>query len=257
MKRALLFFILFGISLPSFAQNLKREITSLEQDFKSFEYKKVLQKGRFLLADTYAAKSDSLLIFQYMLSSAYALNDTTQAKAIILEILKDRPDFVLNPKETSPKIVEFFNIIKKEHTKQFEKTPTTSSVSKKPEVRQTIPAMLVAGSILLPGSAHYFWGNHITGLAYSALSAAIISSAVYFTIKTSADRRDYLAASGNANYNALYDTYNASYKMRTLSYAAWGIWSLYCLYDLQQTNLMQPVIDTQNKALRVQFQYRW
>jgi len=257
MKRILLFFIFFGVCIPVFAQNLDREINSLEQDFKSFEYKKVLQKGRFLLADAYASHADSLVIFQYMLSSAYALNDTSQAKSIILEILKDQPNFVLNPKETSPKIVEFFNLIKKDHIGHPRKNPLKPAELSKSKVQNKVPGFVLAGSVILPGSAHYFQGMQTKGISFSAVSAILISSTVYFSFKTSSDRDKYMLARNDASYDKLYNTYNSSYKMRTLSFAAWGLWSLYCLYDFQQSNLIQPVYDNQNQALSLQFQYRW
>ncbi len=257
MKKILLFFILFGVSIPAFAQNLEREVNSLEQDFKSFEYKKVLQKGRFLLADTYTSHSDSLVIFQYMLSSAYALNDTTQAKSIILEILQDQPDFSLNPRETSPKIVEFFNLIKKDHIGSPRQNPPRPAKPIESKIQKEVPAFILAGSVLLPGSAHYFQGMQTKGISFSAVSAVVISSAVYFTFKTSSDREKYMRARNDASYDKLYNTYNSSYKMRTLSFAAWGFWSLYCLYDFQQSNIVQPVYDNNNQALSLQFQYRW
>ncbi len=257
MKRIWLFFILFGISIPAFAQNLEREITSLEQDFKSFEYKKVLQKGRFLLADTYTSHSDSLVIFQYMLSSAYALNDTSQAKSIILEILKDQPDFSLNPKETSPKIVEFFNLIKKDHIGRPAKTPPKPVGPVENKIQKKVPALILAGSVLLPGSAHYFQGMQTKGISFSAVSAVVISSAVYFSFKTISDREKYMRAKNDASFDKLYNTYNSAYKMRSLSFAAWGLWSLYCLYDFQESNIVQPVYDNQNQALSLQIQYHW
>jgi hypothetical protein len=229
----------------------------LEQDFKSFEYKKVLQKGRFLLADTYTSHSDSLVIFQYMLSSAYALNDTIQAKTIILEILKDQPDFSLNPKEISPKIVEFFNLIKKDHIGHPRKNPAKPAEQVKREIENRVPGFVLAGSVLLPGSAHYFQGMQTKGISFSAVSAILISSAVYFTFKTSSDRDNYMQARNNASYDKLYNTYNSSYKMRTLSFAAWGLWSLYCLYDFQQSSLIQPEYANQNQALSLRFQYHW
>ncbi len=256
MKNQLLVLILFCIGIPAFAQDLNKEINSLEKDFKTFKYKKVMQKGRFLLADAYASKADSLIIFQYMLSSAYALNDTAQAKTIILEILKDQPDFSLNPKETSPKIVEFFNIIKRKHVKQ--PTPLSAiSVVQKPQTRETLHPALLAGSILIPGSAHYFRGYRTKGLIYSGISAVFISSAVYFTFKTSADRESYLSASNNADYNKLYNTYNSSFKKRNLSFIGWGLWSLYCLYDFQKSYVIQPIFNTNNKAIGLHFQYHW
>jgi len=62
------------------AQGIKDEIASLEKEFKNFQYNLVIEKGKFLLADRYTTKSDSLQIYQYILSSAYSINDTILAR---------------------------------------------------------------------------------------------------------------------------------------------------------------------------------
>ncbi len=98
-----------------FAQDLDQAIQSLEKDFKAFNYKKVIERGRFLLADPYTSKEDSLRIYNYVLSSAYAINDTLLAKKVVLDILACEPSFAPNPREISPKIIEFFNYVKKQN----------------------------------------------------------------------------------------------------------------------------------------------
>lgn len=256
MKKILLLLVFF-IAANIYAQNLNDEINSLEKDFKSFEYKKVLQKGRFLLSDTYATHSDSLMIFQYMLSSAYALNDSVQAKNIIFDILKSQPDFALNPKNTSPKIVEFFNFIKNEQIEKPKQVIADSTILLDNKQVNPIPGGVLLSGVLFPGSAHIFQGYKKNGFIFSAVTGALLGSTIYYFFSTESNREKYMSAKGQDNYNKLYSNYNSSYKMRNLFSAAYGLWSLYCLYDLQTQNNIRPIFDTQRQSLSLQFQHQW
>ncbi len=261
MKK-LLFISILMITVHGFAQNLQKEINSLEQDFKSFKYHQVLQKGSFLLADTYASSEDSLKIYKFMLSSAYALDDSVQSKNIILDVLNHHPDFALSPKNTSPKIVEFFNVIKKEHSKT---QPATASVDSAvitfPTIRTTqlsqLSAPVLLSGIVLPGSAHLLSGQKQKGYIFSAGTVALVSGLIYYSLKTDSDRQSYMEGRSGANFNNLYSAYNTSYKTRNVLAVLYGLWSLYGLYDLQQTHIVLPTIQPQNEKVSLYYQYRW
>ncbi len=261
MMKKLLFISILLMAVNGFSQDLQKEINSLEQDFKSFKYKQVLQKGAFLLADTYASSDDSLKIYQFMLSSAYALDDSVQAKNIILDLLNHHPDFALSTKNTSPKIVEFFNIIKKEHSKNRPMAPTDSSKTAVTHIRNTLLSQLsapvVLSGILLPGSAHLLSGQKQKGYIFSAGTVGLLSGLIYFTIKNETDRKSYMDGRTGADFDRLYSAYNTSYKTRNVLAVLYGLWSLYGLYDLQQTTVLFPTFHPQNEQLSLQFQYRW
>ena len=249
------------ITVNGFAQNLQKEIQSLEQDFKSFKYQQVLQKGSFLLADTYASSDDSLKIYQFMLSSAYALDDSLRAKEIILDLLDNHPDFALSPKNTSPKIVEFFNIIKKEHIKNQPVIHPDSSKATLANTRSTLLSQLsapvVLSGIVLPGSAHLLSGQKQKGYILSTGSVGLLSGLIYSFLKNESDRKAYMNSRSGADFDKLYATYNTSYRIRNALAVIYGLWSLYGLYDLQQTTIVLPVFQEQTEQLSLQFQYRW
>ncbi len=261
MIKKLLFISILMVAVNGFSQNLQKEIQSLEQDFKSFKYKEVLQKGAFLLADTYTSSDDSLKIYQFMLSSAYALDDSVQAKNIILDLLNHYPDFALSTKNTSPKIVEFFNIIKREHSKKQPIAADDSGKTTPPPIRSTLLSQLsapvVLSGILLPGSAHLLSGHKQKGYIFSAGTVGLLSGLIYFTLKNESDRDSYMNGRNNADFDKLYSAYNSSYKARNALAVLYGLWSLYSLYDLQQTTVIFPAFQPKTEQLSLQLQYRW
>lgn len=255
--KIILTIILLSLSAQVLAQNVKTEIASLENNFKAFEYKKVIQKGKFLLADPYTTSEDSTLIYQFMLSSAYALNDTVRAKEFILDLLKNRPDFFMNPINTSPKIVEFFNLIKKEHLIESQIQPPDSTTFRYPTMFEKPKSSTLVLGVIFPGSAHLLQGEIKKGRYFSAVSAILLSSTVYYYFKTQSDRETYMKARDGANFNRLYADYNAAYKTRNILSAAYGIWSLYCLFDFNKNFPIRPIYKTNQQSLSLVWQYQW
>ena len=219
-------------SLP--AQNVKKEIESLENQFKNFQYSQVIEKGKFLLADRFTTRADSLEIYKFMLSSAYALNDTTLAKTIIQDILHTDPKFTLNPLEISPKIIEFFNIVKRNLQTDHIADSLAINDTKVPELRtgSTIKPFSIVSSILLPGTGHFLEKDTKQGILYTSISAIFISGIIYSSIVLSDHRKEYMQARENSNFDRLYKQYNQSYKIRNTLLSLYGIWDLYTLYKL-------------------------
>lgn len=233
-------------------QNLDDEIRSLENDYKLFRHDLVLEKGRFLLADPFATKNDSLQIFQLMLSASYSLNDTSTARQIISDILASEPGFALNPRQTAPKIIEFFNHIKN----QIKAGTSTEAAPLRVIVRtdtlfiqQSDPWPTISG-LLLPGSGHYLKGSKKKGLAFTALSAGLLGGIIYSSFKTEQFRKDYSRAGQGADFQKLYGRYDNYYKSRNILIALYAAWSLYSIYDLQkQSNLKIQLSSQDNKLL--------
>jgi len=218
------------ISTTLNAQDNLQRIKNLEEDFKSFDYEKVLQKGQFLLADAFTSKSDSLTIYTYMLNAAYALNDTTNAKNIIISILKTDINYTLAPQKTSPKIIEFFNYVKTQEN-LFPKKVDEKKIEPAKQSATKKSAWLSVSSILLPGSGHLIKDQSQKGYINTAISVGLISGIILSHKKTIENRDQYIDAKGSANFTSLYDDYNSSYKTRTLLIGTYFIWGLYNLFD--------------------------
>ncbi len=249
-----LILIVFSVVRLSAQSHVSRQIEDLEQEFRSFNYEKVLEKGNFLLSDPYVTKQDSLQILKYMLNSSYALADTTEAKKIIHKIIKCDPDFALNPMETSPKIIEFYEHVKKQIKAHKPLVPL------KPVVRTIIKPMSLPTtssflSLLLPGSGHLHQKFKRKGWIFTGISSAVLGGLIYSGIKSSQTRKDYLAARPGADFNKLYKKYNDFYRLRNLLFISFLVWDGYVYYDLQKEWRFR--IKTQIKEETLSLQLSW
>ncbi|MGD9898786.1 MAG: hypothetical protein AB7T22_06620 [Calditrichaceae bacterium] len=256
MMKIKFIFILILIAVPIFSQNLSREIGTLEEDLRQFSYERVLEKGNYLLSDSFISKDDSLTIFQYMLQAASSLNDTTQAREISEKILKCSPGFKLNPKIISPKIINFFEEYRNKKVNVKNEAPVeTATFSGRPAFK----AMLA--NIIIPGSGYFFTQNKTKGYIFSGISTIIIGGITYYSIHSSEYRDDYMNARGSIDFDHLYNRYNDAYKTRNTFILSYLILNFYSFYDFYtHGNDMTFSFDVKtksNKSIVFQIQKRW
>ncbi len=219
------------------AQGISEKLDELEKEFTQFNYEQVLQKGEFLMGDAFAGKQDSLTILTYMLNSAYALNDTSRAKDIIITILQTDAQYRLDPAENSPKIIDFYNFVRSNSNLY---PPAQTTEYKPADPVKTIPGWYYTANVLFPGSGFWLDNDKDKGLTYAAISAVLGGSAIYLTLLTN-DRKDtYMNARTGANFNSLYDSYNEAYKWRNILITTYIAYSLYSLYDLHESRHEGP-----------------
>lgn len=255
----LLFLILSTQALAQ--QHIHEQIKNLDKDFRSFQYNKVIEKGKFLLSDPYVTKKDSLTIYKYMLNAAYALADTAEAKKIIKQIIKCDPEFALNPQDTSPKIIEFFNHVKnqiKHHQPVVPPPPETNPTEQTVRlVYQPLPFSSALLSVVLPGSGHVHQKFTGRGIRFMGVSVGLLGGIAYATIKT-ADKRDaYMKARSGADFDQLYDDYNKMYKIRNVLIGAFVLWDLYAFFDLQKEWQISLQKNPGSNALSIGISKRW
>ncbi len=244
------------ITLLMAQSHITRQIQELEKDFRSFQYEKVIEKGNFLLADPYVTKEDSLQILKYMLNAAYTLADTVTAKNIIQKIIKCDPGFTLNPMETSPKIIEFYQHVKKQiqaHKSIIPFKPRIKTVVKP----LTLPLSSSFFSLMLPGSGHLHQKFKTKGVIFLGISTMLLGSAIYATIETSQKRQDYLAAHPGANFDKLYNNYNFFYKLRNTLWVGFLIWDAFVYYDLQKNWRVRLQSQIAKDGLALKISWNW
>ncbi len=242
-------------------QHIKEQIKDLDKDFRSFQYKKVIEKGQFLLSDPYVTKEDSLEIYKYMLNAAYALADTAKAKQIIKQIIKCDPEFALNPKDTSPKIIEFFDHVKNQikHHQSIVPGGTTPHMPSPTEVMvyKPLPLPSMVMSILLPGSGHVHQKFMKKGIRFTVFSVALMSGIAYSSWETVRKRDAYMRAERGADFDRLYDNYNRMYKLRNALIGAFVLWDLYALFDLQKEWQVFLSSEQNGRTISVGVTMRW
>ncbi len=255
MRTAFVVLFLLICTTSLFAQqHVERQIQNLDRDFRAFKYKQVIEKGRFLLSDPYVTKEDSLQIYKYMLNAAYALADTVQAKRIIMEIIKCDPKFAFDPKDTSPKIIEFFNHVKKQIQEHHPIVPANNPpppANQKVFAIKPLPFTSTAFSLVLPGSGHLHQNFRKKGIWFTGISSLLLGGIAYTAIKTNENRKDYMNAKEGADFDRLYDAYNRMFKIRNLLMATFAVWDIYVLFDLQKSWEMRINSDPAKQSFSV------
>jgi hypothetical protein len=253
--------LLIIITGSTSAQSIGDEIKNLENDLKAFNYNEVLTRGAFLLEDPFLSRSDSLLIFTYMLNAAYALGNMTRTQEIMIDMLESDPDYKLDPRLNSPKIIEYFNTFRAEYLagRQTTHTPDTAAVIMPPETPAVKPGHALS-SLVLPGSGHLLRQKDTKSYFFTAASGILISGIIYSSLLTESHRDDYMKSSGDANYNKLYNRYNRVYKIRNSLITGYTIFTVYVLYDLLDqkpgTELqLNPAMNRSTPTLH--FRIRW
>lgn len=238
------------------AQGISEKLDELEKEFTQFNYEQVLQKGEFLLGDAFAGKQDSLTILTYMLNSAYALNDTSRAKDIIITILQTDAQYRLDPAENSPKIIDFYNFVRSNSNLY----PAAQPAEEKPvEPVKTIPGWHYTANMLFPGSGFWLDNNKEKGLTYGAISAVLGGSVIYLALLANERKDKYMNAQTGANFNSLYDSYNEAYKWRNILITTYIVYSLYSLYDLHESRPKSPslALEIKRDYLSAGISVRW
>ncbi len=96
------------------SQSKKNISDLLKSKFENFEYESVLSiTDSILKSNSDLAKNDSIQIFYYRSLSAFHIWDINLSEDNFKTLLKLDKNFILDSTEVSPKIVNFFNQIKK------------------------------------------------------------------------------------------------------------------------------------------------
>jgi len=240
MKKLFLL-IVFFVTASVFAQ-VKVTLNEIKKEYESFEYEKVIILSSQILEgkDTLAP---GVLIDIYLMKaqSHYALTEENNAKNCFFEILRINRNYVLDEEYFSPKIVAFFNNVKRdflllipEKPKQEEKKLDTEKKEEQPKTiisNELIPSVneykiALVKSILLPGLGHFAANSDTKGWLFTAASVLSYGSMIYFIVNTNSKEKDYLNETNAGEIKSKYDTYNTSYKIRnTLIASSIIIWA--------------------------------
>lgn len=228
----IVFFVFFLSSLSIWAQTIESRIDSLRINLEKFEYQKVIEEGEKLLNLKGLTKNDSLLILEYRLNAAFALNDSQKVVSDMKKILECSETYSLNPKITSPKIINEFAQFKKVWSATRESLIPVDSTAKDKGIRAPIRTEYLISNLLIPGTGHLWVGAKTKGTIFTVISGVILANIFYFTFETKDNRDAYMAAKTGADFDALYDKYNRSYQTRNTFLFTYALLSIYSFYDL-------------------------
>ncbi|HED10549.1 MAG TPA: hypothetical protein ENJ10_07655 [Caldithrix abyssi] len=242
IKRMLIVLLISAPGLSLQAQSAQKALDELDRDFSRFSYREVLKKGEYFLGEAYISQKDSLAIYTYLLNAAYALQDTARARNYINRILDINHDYSMDAKTTSPKIIELFEMVKKQRPRYPKATPPAEEEATFALKQNPTPAMVLS-TLVLPGSGH--WQANMKPDAYykSAVSSAWLASIVITSIRTRQLEEDYLSVSQSSAFADKYSSYNRMYKSRNILIAGYIIWGIYNIFDLSRS---MPVLQVKS-----------
>ncbi|MEO8399367.1 MAG: hypothetical protein ABI550_06060, partial [Ignavibacteriaceae bacterium] len=158
-----------------------------------------------------------------------------------IEILKIDTSYVLDTLKTSPKIVAFFNDVKKNYLQQIAEkeaqqivkvdTLYISDTSKYSQIENSLKTSAFL-SLIYPGAGHLYEGQKTKGWVLTTLTTISLTSTIYFFIDADKKRKSYIDEKQLANLDSKYADYNKSFEYRNYSIIALGAIWLYSQLDL-------------------------
>lgn len=237
-----IFFIKSGSA--QLANNSARQVKIL---YEALEFNKAIKTGKNLLeSDLGFGKGYLITIHQYVALSFYNLGKIDSARSHFLSLLSIDPAFELDPIKVSPKIISFFDDLKKEIGSQ----PAEEAVgyTKYIFVEDLRPGATFR-SIILPGWGQLYKHQKMRGYILSGAFVASLAAtgvSLYFEKDT---RNKYLANTMPSTIEENYQTYNDWFKRRKLfTVTTICIWAV-AILDALWAPYPQAGISIDNKNL--------
>ena len=239
MRGTVIITLLFAAGGALFAQSGADNKEMISEKFRSFDYDAVIELATqaLLHADDYP-KEALFQIYEMKAVSHYSKMEMTEALNSFVEILKIDPTHELDPAEYSPKIISFYNEIKRNVQQLSAAGLTETKQSNSPKVGAVIvykkmPAKKgVYLSLLAPGAGHWLSDTKTKGRVLTGASTVLLASSIYFTLDCAKKEKNYLSALDQAAIDAGYKKYNSSYKVRNTLWTAYALVWLYSQVDL-------------------------
>lgn len=239
------------------AQTNTADIMQLKFYYDSFEFDKVISAGNTALKSGRQLTPDELeFLHQYMALSFYNTAQLDSARAHFLSLLSLDPNRELDPVNISPKIIDFFNEIKKDYQALAASSPQTA-FTKYVFVEDPRPGAAWRSAVI-PGWGQFYKRQKTKGyILGGAFWGSLIATGVAWLQEDQA-RQDYLNSSTSTDIENNYSTYNNWYKTRrTLMITTAVLWAV-TVGDAMWSPYAKPFLAVQPDggvvfAIQVQF----
>jgi len=216
--------ILFFYTENSIAQKQNPDISQIKYLYDTLRFEKSIEFGQHVLKKEKHIPAQHLeYIHKYMAYSFYNLGMIDSVRIHFLSLLTINPKMELNPVETSPKIIDFFNQIKL-NFKELNEDSNIISYPKYIFIEDKRPDAAWRSAIL-PGWGQYYKGE--TSRAY-ILGAAFLTSSVFFAVSIANETKYkdlYFSSTDPDEISNIYEKYNNWSKIRkVLMFSTVGIW---------------------------------
>lgn len=237
-------------SLLVFAMHSSAQVplASIRSAYKNFDYEQVITLSERALENKEQLTAAQVVeILQMKAIAHYSRQDLTSALFAFQEILRIDPEFQLDPVKTSPKIIQFFDEIKKSMPQPVSAEPVRIDTVKFFIERNYKIKWALGRSMLMPGWGHRYINNTSKGTALSAIGLAALASALYFTIDCQRNEKAYLSETDKQLIDEKYSKYNTAYKFRNTFIASYALTWLFSQVDLlvfQKDDSERPIKST-------------
>ena len=233
-------------------------LKKVKQAFVSFEYQRVIRLADSLMENPELLDTlQTIELLRMKAISHYSLNQQEMATLCFVRILQLNEKYQLDPLINSPKIIAFFETIKKDFLKSRKppaKLSTTfAPVKKNPDFSEIRKPLL--HSMLLPGWGHLNMGRGKKGFALLGLSGITLSASIYYAIKTRQLEKDYLNSIEQKEIDKRYQEFNQAFKIRNALLIGYALLWGYAQYDLLNWKgknfklILQPSLNPETKTL--------
>ncbi len=241
--------LIFLIS-PAFCQISNPQVLKVIQLYDSVNFHKAITTGDSLLQSGKNFSPDDLaLLQQYVAFSYFNIGKVDSARTHFLSLLSLKPKIRFDPAETSPKIIEYFEQLRKDYSAL---TPNNQQpVFTKYVISADLRPHAAWRSAVLPGWGQFYKGQKTRGILLGGAFWGSLAATTVAVLKEN-DRKDkYEAATDPTEISRRFDTYNTWFKTRrVLTVATVGLW-LINVVDASWTTYAQPeiVVNQQGEIL--------
>jgi len=220
----ILIFILFT-NLILFCQENRISVSQIEEAYNNINFDRVINLSSRALENHDLYSADELIdLYKIRGFTFFHIGNESEAKSSFQSALTINPELKLDEITVSPKIIDFFNNLKKR---------TATDMNKKQEpgftkyvlVDDPRPAAALRSAIL-PGWGQYYKEEEEKAyIVFSAFAANSIAL-VYSLIQENSTRDEYIKANSSSQIESKYKSYNSWFKARQfLTYSEILIWS--------------------------------
>jgi hypothetical protein len=262
-NRFLIYLGIIGCFLTGFG--VGQTLESVETAFRDFEYEKVIELADQLLTNEDSLTQQTIIALLRMKAIAhFSLDEEVESEKSFLRILDLDQNFNLSARETSPKIIDFFEKIKSSYEPKLE--PVSSEVKTEPDSTVQCFRQALGRSLIFPGWGHYYLKQNRKALILGIPAGISLATGVYYILLTAKREKDYLNATRTPALNEKYDTYNSAYKTRNILLLTYAVIWVYGQFDLLKNGedyissgkqlSFYPVLkagETSRMALRINF----
>lgn len=234
----LILIYIFLISFNLSAQIRQDSISVLKNELESFKYTDVIKHADLMILHKEELSKATLIeVYRMKAIAQFSLSDEEGAKTTFTNILNIDTTYILDSSNTSPKIITYFNQLKRNYLaglsrqKQYLEAKTDTVIIQD-ERSSVMLRQAVIRSVIFPGLGHFYLNQNLKGITLSSLTVITLSSMIYYIIDSNSKQKDYLNARDNITIQTMYNKYNTSYKLRNISIISLAAVWLYSQIDI-------------------------